>query len=130
MMCFDPVMYLLTTNRLRWVRYVDARDRGANALDLPLVENPDAFDIRGRVGGFWVSLGYLVVLGLPLAWSIWRLEEASTATYIQNIAMSAAVITAVNLWIYLSVARRWGFPAAEPMGAYTSDVMPRQVMTM
>jgi hypothetical protein len=130
MMCFDPVMYLVTTNRLRWVQYVDARDRGINALDLPLVENPDAIDIRGRAGGFLVSLGYLIVLGLPLAWSIWRLEEASTATYVQNIAMSAAVITAVSLWIYLAVVRRWGFPAAEPMGAYTSDFVPRQVMTM
>jgi hypothetical protein len=130
MMCFDPVMYLVTTNRLRWVQYVDARERGVNALDLPLVENPDAIDIRGVAGGFLVSLAYFVILGLPLAWSIWRLEGASTATYVQNIAMSAAVVTAVTLWIYLAVMRRWGFPVAEPMGAYTSDYVPRQVMTM
>jgi hypothetical protein len=128
MTCFDPVLYLITTNRLRWTQYVEARKRGFNAPDIPLGVNPDTVDIRGKAA-LWLPCFAVVGLGLPLAWSLWRLEGATTDIYAQNIGMSVVLITAVVVWPYLAVARRWGFPAAEPIGVYTEDFVQRPLLT-
>jgi hypothetical protein len=128
MTCFDPFWYLASLNRLRWAQHAWALNRGVDPLDLGLPTDPDAIDIRG-FSGLVIPLLYIVGLGLPLGWSIHRLEHTSAAIVAQNIAMSAAVAVLISLWCYLAVARRWGYPVGESLGAYTVDVINRQVLT-
>jgi hypothetical protein len=128
--CFDPLMYLVTTNRFRWALYEWARKRGVDQLELKLARDPDAIDIRGRSGLLLAFTAYGIGLGLPALWTLLRLDHATPAIYLQNSAMSLSVVLMASSWFYLAVVARRGFPAAEPIGSYTVDIATRKMLSL
>lgn len=123
MMCFDPLLYLLSLNRTRWALHDAAVRRGVDPLDLGLPDNPDGVDLRGP----WISIASTTFLVAFLAWAALLLPNPTAGALIQHGMLSLLYVVVVVGWFHLAVICRWGFPVAERLGAYTVDVLPNRL---
>lgn len=122
-MCFDPVLYLTSLNRILFRVYEFLRDKGApvDAMNAPT----DPYLVQ-RVAGlaFWFSVSWHVVfLGGTMAWSLFVASTLPKLLFLANLLAMVLVLIVPNWWNYLAFVRHRGFPKMEPLGAYTVGSM-------
>jgi hypothetical protein len=127
MMCLDPLMYVMNTNRLRWAQYNVAVRSGLDARTVTPVTNPDAVDMSPAVFIFIYALNTALFAAL-IGWSFLLLTNASVWTWLMNAIAAFVVIALPPTWSFFAILQRWGFPVGEPIGAYTvGPLTPNQL---
>lgn len=126
LLVFDPLMYAISTNRVRWALYQRAIEKGVYPATLPLVSNPDDPASEFRDGRAIIVI--TLFLSLPLIWAFFLIGSRTFTMMTLHILASILFVAFYAIWIWQAVVRRRGFPLKEPIGAYTVDVLPRQLM--
>jgi hypothetical protein len=117
-MCFDPVVYLMMNNRTTFRLFSYLKEHG---YEMPRGDAPTDPYLMERVTPFvlWLGVGFSVFLfGGTSVWSL-VIEHSSLGWTILRAAVSTVALVAANWWNVAAVRGRRGFPAAEPIGAYT-----------
>lgn len=122
---FDPLYYVISDNRVRWLFHERAIAAGVDPLALPLVSNPDDPASAFRDG--WSVLVIAALFSIPLVWGLFLIDGRSPAIVALYVLASLAFVGFYSIWILQAVVRRRGFPLRESVGAYTVDVIPRKL---
>jgi hypothetical protein len=122
-MSFDPLIYLLATNRVAFRAYSLLRARGVPLSLFAAPMDPDRVE-RMRVPMYWVgeALRYLIVGGV-LVWSFLVSGAQVTYLFVANVIATGLVLGIPSRWNYLALIRKRGFPKWESLGAYTVSAL-------
>jgi len=121
--CFDPVLYVVSLNRIVFRVYEFLRGKGIPIDEINAPQDP--YLVQRVVGPMvWILLaGHVLIFGGVMGWSFLVAGASSKLLLLANILAMAAVLIVPNVWNYLALVRRRGFPKMEPLGAYTVGPM-------
>jgi hypothetical protein len=120
MLCFEPLRYVLSANRLQWA----LQQRGLQKVGRyagGIVMDPDTFNVLGAFRfGFIARIGLCAV---PLIWSLLALDKASPGVWVFNVTAAVTVLLLPVVWFHCAMWRRQGFPSHERFGAAFLDLL-------
>jgi len=125
-MCFDPIIYLISSNRTIFRLYSYLKSEG-----FPIQEsNPpqDPYKVQHAITfAFRIGIVFTTLLfGGTFLWSI-LIAHSNFAWTSLSIILSLSVLILPNLWNYLATIRKWGYPSSEPIGAYIVGFVPNKL---
>jgi hypothetical protein len=116
--CFDPLLYLCSLNRVLFRTYEFLRERGA-PVDQESPRDPYLIQ-RLSVSIFWVGVVLQIFfLGGLMVWSLFVANIFPNFLFFTNLLAIVLVLLIPLWWNYLVIIRHRGYPKFEPVGAYT-----------
>ena len=125
LLVFEPLFYVISDNRIRWILHTRAIAAGVDPFTLPLVSDPD-----DPASAFPDSRSVLIVaavFSIPLVWGLFLIGARPPAMIALYVLASLAFVGFYSFWILQALVRRRGFPLRESVGAYTVDIVPRKL---
>ena len=128
---FDPILYALSTNRVRYRPYVFLRSMGVPVDDINAPHDPSATE------GFLLPVFVLsevfrfCFIGGVMTWSFFVAAGTPLPLVLANLVATVLVLLVPFRWNYGALVQKRGFPKMEPLGAYTvGEVVPNHPLLL
>jgi hypothetical protein len=120
---FDPLIYIISLNRVIYRMYDFLRQKGINVDSYNAPRDPYLIQ-RVAAPVFFAGEAFRVaLLGGAIIWSYSITGFQLSFLFITNILAGILTIVVPTWWNYLAIIAKRGFPKAEPLGAYTVGPM-------
>jgi hypothetical protein len=117
-LCFDPIIYLMMSNRTIFRLYSYLKSHGYHVHEIDAPQDP--YQAEGFMPfGIWFAVVFSVgIFGGTCVWSI-LIDPSSFGWKVCGALFGLAALVFPNWWNYRAIIGRKGFPSTEPIGAYT-----------